>query len=114
MMMRSVLIFLATFYLSSGCTEREFAPLDDLVLTCASDDDCPDNFCQQTRLDPPECLELANRDVEALASKKEVYCQQLPKKGPSYMLTSLLASLFRPMASRFFWVTLPQVWLLKA
>ena len=65
MMMRSVLIFLATFYLSSGCAEREFAPLDDLVLTCASDDDCPDNFFCETRLDPPECLELANRDVEA-------------------------------------------------
>ena len=80
MMMRSVLIFLATFYLSSGCTEREFAPLDDLVLTCASDDDCPDNFSAKHDSTRQNVLSSPIEMLKHPASKKKCIANNCQRK----------------------------------
>ena len=82
-----------------------FAPLDDLVLTCASDDDCPDNFFCETRLDPPECLELANRDVEAPSLEER---SVLPTIAKERTILHAYFTVSEPLSAdglQVFWVT---------
>ncbi|MBL90843.1 MAG: hypothetical protein CMH56_03410, partial [Myxococcales bacterium] len=56
-------LFLFAFFVA--CTPAEFDSLDDVTLACSSDDDCPEGYYCEGRLDPSECLKTGERDEEA-------------------------------------------------
>ena len=56
------LLFLFVFCLA--CSRPELESLDSVNLVCTSDEQCPENYFCETRLDPPECRISEGRDVE--------------------------------------------------
>ncbi len=56
------LLFLLLFCMA--CSRPELESLDSVSLACTSDEQCPENYFCETRLDPPECRISEGRDVE--------------------------------------------------
>ena len=55
---------LALSVILAGCGQREFKPLNNVTLTCNVDEDCPEAYFCETRLEPPECKLIEQRDLD--------------------------------------------------
>ena len=72
-------LFLIAFV--AACTAPEFKTLENVTLTCASDDECPEDYFCENRLDPPECRLIENRDT-TLPSLTESALSTAKAKAP--------------------------------
>ncbi len=56
-------LWLSSMCVLVACAPPEFQALDDVTLSCATDDECPENYFCETRVTPAKCMLLEERDL---------------------------------------------------
>ena len=67
-MHRGSVIFILLFL--AACPPPEFKTLENVTLTCVTDDECPEGYYCETRIEPAECRPIVGRDADPLANPR--------------------------------------------